>query len=165
MTCKEKFRQDHPELSEFEFGLTIGSKCPSDFGYPENAELHCTFDADSCSKCWDQPYTLEELSVEVVNSPAVQAWIEHMEEKEGHPDPVGEPGVPGVPGIPVIKDPGNRREMPIENRKDTNMVETKIDLESMVDLVCDARIKLTKHGFTNVEAFWIIKTLLEGIVK
>lgn len=57
------------------------------------------------------------------------------------------------------------REIPIEIRKDANMVETKIDLESMVDLVCDARIKLTNHGFTNVEAFWIIKTLLEGIVK
>ncbi len=93
MTCKEKLRQDHPEMSEFEFGLTIGSKCPRDFGYPEDPARYCRLDTDSCTECWDQPYTLEEATDAVVDSPAVQAWIEHMEEKESR-----------------IKDSGNRRE-------------------------------------------------------
>lgn len=106
MTCKEKFRQDHPEMSEFEFGLTIGSKCPGDFGYHENPAIHCEYTAENCSGCWDQPY-IEEKSDEAAYAPAVQAWIEHMEEKEGHNDPVGEPGVPGVP---IILDSGDRTE-------------------------------------------------------
>ena len=54
MTCKEKLRQDHPEMSEFEFGLTIGSKCPGDFGYPEDPARYCKFDADNCNECWNQ---------------------------------------------------------------------------------------------------------------
>ena len=57
MTCKEKLRLDHPEMSEFEFGMTIGSKCPGDFGYPEDPSMFCRFEQENCIECWGQEYT------------------------------------------------------------------------------------------------------------
>lgn len=56
MTNLEKLKQDHPELSDFELGLTVGTKCPEDFGYTEDETTHCTFDDESCTKCWSQQY-------------------------------------------------------------------------------------------------------------
>ena len=39
------------------------------------------------------------------------------------------------------------------------------DIASMTDVICDARRKLIDNGFNKEETFWIIKTLLEGVVK
>ena len=39
------------------------------------------------------------------------------------------------------------------------------DIASMTDAICDARRKLIDNGFNKEETFWIIKTLLEGVVK
>lgn len=47
MTCVEKLRKDHPEMNEFDIGYTVGNKCPSEFGYPEDPT--CNID---CSDCW-----------------------------------------------------------------------------------------------------------------
>lgn len=48
MTYIEKFRQDHPEMSDFEAGYAIGSVCPDDYGYP----VPCC-DCSNCRACWE----------------------------------------------------------------------------------------------------------------
>lgn len=39
------------------------------------------------------------------------------------------------------------------------------DIITMTDAICDARRKLIDNGFNKEETFWVIKTILEGIVK
>ena len=70
------------------------------------------------------------------------------------------------------------REIPEETKKGESMAEEKHvmmpvyldgkvvpDLASMTDVICETRNKLINNGFNKEETFWIIKTLLEGIVK
>lgn len=70
------------------------------------------------------------------------------------------------------------REIPEETKKGESMPEEKPvmmpvyvdgkivpDLTAMTDIICNARRKLIDNGFNKEETFWVIKTLLEGIVK
>lgn len=70
------------------------------------------------------------------------------------------------------------REIPEETKKGEPMPEEKPvmmpvyidgkivpDLATMTDEICKARRKLIDNGFNKEETFWVIKTLLEGIVK
>ena len=52
--------------------------------------------------------------------------------------------------------------MGVTNEEKTVMMP---DLMSMTDIICDCRRKLIDNGFNKEETFWIIKTMLEGIVK
>ena len=117
MTCIEKLRRDHPEMSEFEFGLTIGGKCPSDFGYPEDPARYCKFDTDCCAECWNQEIP-EDIPKHHLNSEeketlknASKLIYAHIGEPIAKTEKVdiSEDGVE-VTLKPVIKDSGNRRQ-------------------------------------------------------
>lgn len=70
------------------------------------------------------------------------------------------------------------REIPEETKKGEPMPEEKPvmmpvyidgkivpDLATMTDEICKARRKLIDNGFNKEETFWVIKALIEGIVK
>ena len=52
MTCKEKLKQEHPELVDEEKYIPYGCKgCPSDYGYLDDPEW-CH--AANCRECWER---------------------------------------------------------------------------------------------------------------
>lgn len=112
MTNLEKFRQDHPEMSEFEIGLTVGGSCPSEFGYPENTDQYCTFKNSNCVGCWSQPYVekneLRDVPKEGVENTGItlemldQALEKAKEWAKDEPETIVE--------LPTIKDSGDRTQ-------------------------------------------------------
>lgn len=108
---------------------------------PEDA-----FNAVLESACPDDFWDLEAPGYCEPYSPACQkCWNREMSEeiKKGEPMPEEKPVM-----MPVY-------------------VDGKIvpDLTAMTDIICNARRKLIDNGFNKEETFWVIKTLLEGIVK
>ena len=87
------------------------------------------------------------------------------------------------PGFDCLKGPKYcakcwSREIPEEPKKGAPMPEEKPvmlpvyldgkitpDLAKMTDEICNARRKLIDNGFNKEETFWIIKTILERVVK
>ena len=51
MTCKEKYRLDHPDATEMECNNIFDEECPCDHGYAD-APHPCT--TDKCLTCWDR---------------------------------------------------------------------------------------------------------------
>lgn len=91
MTCKEKLKMDHPEWDDYKLGVAIGSSCPSEFGYPEDAGL-CA-GGNSCVDCWDAEIPEETTKIK---STEESKMVEDVNTT--------------VIAEPVIKDSGNRRE-------------------------------------------------------
>ena len=75
MTNLEKLKQDRPDLGDFELGWTVGTQCPGDFGYPEDETNHCTFEFDSCMKCWNQAYIEKPENKDILNEDIKNAVI------------------------------------------------------------------------------------------
>ena len=98
MTCKERLRNSHADMTDESFNTMIDSCCPDEFecfGHLEKPE-YCSPFSEACDKCWDREY---------------QKKSDVTDEPYGHPDPVGHPGTPGPISInPTIKDSGNRRQ-------------------------------------------------------
>ena len=61
MTYIEKFKQEHPEMSDLDVGYTIGQDCPHDYGYLINNRENCDF---SCKECWNREIPEEKLESE-----------------------------------------------------------------------------------------------------
>lgn len=101
MTCLEKLKQEQPDVFLDEEGLP--ADCPRHHGYLDNPEDDICLRME-CEKCWNREIPEEKLKFEyqgkpiakvkdiveenggitavIERTPAVQAWIERMEEKE-----------------------------------------------------------------------------------
>jgi hypothetical protein len=51
MTCKEKYRLEHPDTTEAECDKVFNEECPCDYGYAD-APYPCF--TEKCETCWDR---------------------------------------------------------------------------------------------------------------
>ena len=59
MTCKEKFKRDHPVLGEADIDRIMRLDCPHNLIYKLTRPEYCTgADAKKCKACWEREYSI-----------------------------------------------------------------------------------------------------------
>lgn len=147
MTILEKLKQDHPELGEFELGLTVGTKCPNEFGYCEEDSWHCNFTFECCKECWNQPFMgcvadkdipKEDSKYECITKETIDAALEQAREwAKDAPKVIVE-----IPELaePTIKDSGDRTEFATGAVRDMREGKGRCDLmplEVVANYLCE----------------------------
>lgn len=126
MTCREKLRKAHADMTDDELNNIFESYCPEEFGYAEDPE-YCvgTNEYGDCTRCWDREIP-EELKEE---TRVIYA----------HTNISGENNQ-SVADKPIIKDSGNRREFESGAVRDMQEGKGRFDLvplEIMSDMFGD----------------------------
>lgn len=149
MTCKEKLRTDHPDWDEYTIGLTVGSSCPGEFGYPEDPAYDCS-GKDACIKCWDR-----EIPETVKKEEENKMIYAHIPGDVG----VEDKDIPNTPKS-CIKDSGDRTQFESGAVRDMREGKGRFDLAPL-DVMANL---INGRGFPEKEEGMVIhniKTFLE----
>lgn len=139
MTCKEKLIQDRPDYDKWDIEQTIDEYCPYHYGYtsPQYDIGPCD---DDCEACWNQEYidknnVKENKTMTNTNKTKTQL-IEELEATKAHAG---------------------------ELKKQIDNLERYKQYEECADEIKAMHTAFMNSGFTNEQAFELIKTTMEAI--